>query len=98
MMFAKYTVNVMCQLSIQIMKSLGHSENILPKMKNAGRREATVLGTEPPGPSQSLQEGLAHMKKHRCSFKLGIIFPKVKFLWILLSYQRFVFRQELLEI
>jgi hypothetical protein len=40
---AKYAANVMLQFPIQIMKFLGHSENILVKMKNVGRKKATVF-------------------------------------------------------
>lgn len=88
----------MFRLPIQIMKSLGYSEHILLKMKTVGRRAAIILGITSPHLSQCLQEGLAHMKKHHGSFVLGITSPKGKRLWIVLIYQRFVFRQELVEI
>lgn len=88
----------MSQLPIQIMKSPGHSENILLKMKDAGRKEATVLGIMPPHLSHSIWEELAHRKRDLFSFILGITFSKEKLLLILLSYQKSGFMQELLEI
>lgn len=88
----------MFQLPIQIMESLGHSENILLKMENLGRKESTILGIMPPHLLHSVQEELAHMKRHHCSFILGINFPKRKVPLILLSYQRSGFMKGLLEI
>lgn len=74
----------MFQLPIQIMKSPGHLENILLKMKDAGRKEATILGIMALHLSRSIWEELAHMKRDLCSFILGLTFSKEKPLLILL--------------